>query len=363
MNITRFSLAAAFASSVLLTGANGQTTATTDPVGFVTVGITAGTGSAKKNTLFSVPLLESETITGQVAGVVTGVTSNTIVNTNAGWSPGALSVPSTPYFVEITTGTAAGRQFLIGSSANTAGAILGVANTANTITISSVDATQVNLTNIGVAVGDEYKIYACDTLSSFFGTPGTSGILGGATVAAADSIVMQINGTATTYWYKTDAVPPRWSKSGAGSVDSSNVALVPYNGVTYSRLSNTALRFVVTGQVPTVEREMSIKNSGGTIMSQFWPTATTLSNLNLQSVPGWVAGASTAVADTVVLYNTNGTAGTYWYNGTNWRKTGAGSPISDTVAVDIGTAVQISKKGTATGYSPLTQSVPYSLNN
>ena len=71
MNITRFSIAAAFASSVLLTGANGQTTATTDPVGYVTVGITAGTGTTKRNTLFSVPLMETEEITGQVAGTIT----------------------------------------------------------------------------------------------------------------------------------------------------------------------------------------------------------------------------------------------------------------------------------------------------
>jgi hypothetical protein len=340
---------------------NAQTTATTDPVGFVTVGIVAGSGTAKKNTLFSVPLLESETITGQVAGTITGVTSNTIVNTNAGWSSGALSAPTTPYIVQITTGTAAGRQFLIASSTNTAGAISGTANTANTLTVSSVDAAQVNLSNIGVAIGDQYKIYACDTLSSFFGTPGTTGVSGGTSTANADTIVFQVNGAASTYYYNTSLL--RWTKVAGGNPDSSNVALPPYSGVTYSRLANTPLSFVVTGQVPTIEREMSIKNAGGTVISQFWPTATTLSNVGLQTIPGWTSGASVAVADTVVLVNTNGSASTYWYTGTNWKKVAGGSPISDSTLVEPGTAIQITKKGTATGYSPLNQALPYNLNN
>jgi len=87
MKLYRFPLCAAVALAVV-SPLNAQTTATTDPVGFVTVGITAGTGSAKKNTLFSVPLLEAESISGQVSGVITGVSSNSISNTNAGWTAG-----------------------------------------------------------------------------------------------------------------------------------------------------------------------------------------------------------------------------------------------------------------------------------
>jgi hypothetical protein len=102
MKHLRSSLIVASLAFALPAASNAQTTATTDPVGFVTVGITPGTGTAKKTTLFSIPLQESETITGQVAGAITGVTSNTLVNTNAGWSPGALSAPATPYVIEIT---------------------------------------------------------------------------------------------------------------------------------------------------------------------------------------------------------------------------------------------------------------------
>ena len=359
MNITRFSLAAALASSVLLTGVNGQstTTATTDPVGFVTVGITAGTGSAKKNTLFSVPLMETEEITGQVAGTITGVTASTISNSNAGWTAGALSQPATPYLIQITSGEAEGRLFLISSSANTGGAVAGTANTGTTVTVSSIDTTQVNLTTLGIVSGtDTYKIFACDTLSSFFGTPASSGVQGGTSATTADTIVAVSNGVPSTYFYSTTST--KWVRTALGSPDSSNVALLPYFGIQYSRLANTALSFVVTGQVPTQQREVAVKNSGTTIVSQFWPSDTTLGTSGLSSVV--TSGASTTLADTVIL-TANGVASTYFYNGTNWKKVALGSPNADTTVLAIGTSMQIVRKGSASGYTTLTQAVPYTL--
>ena len=359
MNITRFSLAAAFASSVLLTGVNGQstTTATTEPVGFVTVGITAGTGSAKKNTLFSVPLLETEAIDGQVAGTITGVTASTISNSNAGWTAGALSQPATPYLIQITSGEAEGRLFLISSSANTGGAVAGTANTGTTVTVSSIDTTQVNLTTLGIVSGtDTYKIFACDTLSSFFGTPATSGVQGGTAAASADTIVAVSNGVPSTYFYSTTSV--KWVKVAFGSPDASNVALLPYYGIQYSRLANTALSFVVTGQVPTQQREVAVKNSGTTVVSQFWPSDTTLGTSGLSTVV--TSGASATLADTVIL-TANGVVSTYFYNGTNWKKVAFSTPNADTTVLAIGTSMQIVRKGSASGYTTLTQAVPYTL--
>jgi len=357
MNITRFSLAALLASSVLLTGANGQTTATTEPVGFVTVGITAGTGSAKKNTLFSVPLMETEEITGQVAGIITGVTANTISNSSAGWTAGALSQPATPFLIQITSGAAEGRLFLISSSANTGGAIAGTANTGTTVSVSSIDTTQVNLTTLGIVSGtDTYKIFACDTLSSFFGTPATSGVQGGTAAASADTIVAVSNGVPSTYFYNTTSV--KWVKVAFGSPDASNVPLLPYYGIQYSRLANTALSFVVTGQVPTQQREVAVKNSGTTVVSQFWPTDTTLGTSGLSSVV--TSGASVTLADTVIL-TANGVVSTYFYNGTNWKKVAFGTPDANTTVLAIGTSMQIVRKGSASGYTTLSQAVPYNL--
>ena len=361
MKIHSFSLATLLASSVLLTDAIAQTTATTDPVGFVTVNITAGTGTAKRNTLFSVPLLGTEAISGQVTGVITGVTANTISNDNAGWTPGALSQPAAPYLIQITSGAAQGRIFLISSSAPSAGSIGNVPNTATTATISPIDATQVNLTTLGILAGtDTYKIYPCDTLGSFFGTPASSGVLGGSAVNTADTVFIVLNGSVNTYWYNTAVTPNRWSRSGPGNVNSSNVALLPNYGIQYSRLGNTALSFTITGQVPDLPRKVSINNSGTTLLSQYWPIASTLFSIGLQALPNWTTGNNAATADTVIL-TSNGTPNTYFYNGSNWRRVGPGSANFNDTEIPIGSSIQIGQKGAEAGYTTLNQQVPYSL--
>jgi hypothetical protein len=353
------SLAVTVIAALAITAAHAQETATTDPVGFVTIGITAGSGTTKKNTLFSLPLLETEAIAGQVAGTITGITSNTISNSNAGWTAGALSNPSTPYLIQITSGAAMGRMFLIASSAATGGAIAGAANTATQVTISSLDATQVDLTSLGILEGeDTYKIFACDTLSSFFGTPDTTGVQGGTSAANADSIVAVANGSSATYFYST--TNNRWSRVALGSPDASNVPLLPYYGIQYARLASSPLSFVVTGAVPTIERQVAIKNSGPTLLAQYWPADSTLGSIGLQNVPGWQAGASASVADTVIL-TSSGSASTYFFNGTNWKRVALGSPNADDTVIPAGTTISINKKGVASGFSTLTQASPYSL--
>ena len=350
MNVIRLSLAVLIAAGATSTSGQAQETATTDPVGFVTVGITAGTGTAKRNTLFSLPLLETEAITGQVSGAITGITANTISNSNAGWVAGELSNPATPYLIQLTSGVAEGRMFLISSTAP---------NTPTTVTLSPVDTAQVNLETLGVTAGDTYKIYACDTLSSFFGTPATSGIQGGTSTSNADTVIIVSNGTPTTYFYNNSL--SGWRKVGLGAgPNDGNAPLLPYYGIQFARLGNTALTFTVTGGVPTLPRAMAVKNFGTTLISQFWPVESTLGALGLQNIVGWQSGASASSADTAIL-TVNGTPSTYYYNGTNWIRVGLGNQISDNVAVPIGTSVLVNKKGSTPGFATYTQPMPYSL--
>jgi len=365
MNILHLPLAVITASALVVSSVQAEeATATTEPVGFVTVNISpgSGVGVGKRTTLFSIPLQETESIEGQAAGFITGITSNTISNQNAGWSPGALSTPSSPFLIQITSGNAAGRMFLIASSAATGGALAGTPSTDTTVTVSTVDTTQVDLTTLGISVGnDTYKIFAADTLSSFFGTPETTGVLGGANPNSADSIVIVLNGTASTYWYNTSTAPHRWSRQGPGAPDSANVVLIPNLGIQYSRLPDTALSFVVTGQVPTIQRQVSVKNSGTTLLSQFWPVDSTVAGLGLETIPGWVSGANVASADTFIA-TSGGVATTYFFDGTNWRRQGPGSPLSDENPITVGTSIKIVKKGSTEGFATLAQSVPYELD-
>ena len=356
------SLSVLAALAIAVPTASGQETATTDPVGFVTVGITAGTGTAKRNTLFSLPLLETESINGQVAGTITGVTANTISNSNAGWTAGELSNPATPYLIMITSGAAEGRMFLISSASSAAGSLGGIANTSTTATVSSIDSTQVDLTSLGLVAGtDTYRIYACDTIGSFFGTPESTGIQGGSSAANADVITLVVNGSASNYFYNTGVTPNRWSRVAFGNPASENVPLLPYYGIQYARMAATPLSFVVTGNVPTHPRMVSVKNSGTTLLAQYWPADSTIASLGLNSLPGWRTGATAAAADTIVL-TSNGSATTYFFDGVDWRRVAFGNPKSNDTLIGVGATVMINRKGAASGYGNLNQDPPYNLN-
>jgi hypothetical protein len=350
MKSTSLTLAAAAVLAALPLANAQNVTATTDPVGFVTMNITAGTGTAKKISFISVPLLDSaSSIGGQSIGVISAFSASTITSASAGWTPGQLSTASAPYLIQITSGSAKGSMWLISTTAN---------NTAETVTISADDQVNIDLTQIGLAVGDGYKIIPCDTLASLFGTPATTGVLGGANQTVADTLQILINGSTKTYFYST--TNNRWTQQTLGSPDASNTPLRPYIGIQYGRLANTNLQITATGNVPVIDREVQVKNSGLTLISQYWPTDSTLASLGLNTISGWTSGANGTVADTVQI-NTTGTTKTFYFDGTNWRQVTLGSPIKDTEPVPVGSSLILNQKGSQTGYSTYTQLIPYSL--
>jgi hypothetical protein len=308
------------------------------------------------------------TLTNGASGVISSITSNSIVVTNANWVPGALSQPSTPFVIQITTGPAAGSMFLVAAHAATGGASGGptFSNTSTNLFISTIDLGRYgnNLSNAGVAAGNEFKIFACDTLNSAFGAPGptpgsSNSILGGTSAAGADNVVVTVNGTPTTYYFNTSS--NQWVRGGLNSL-AANVALVPNYGVSYSRQSSNAFSFVITGQVPATNRIVSIRNGGSTVLAQYWPAATTLSNLGLQNLPNWVKGTNQVATDNIIV-NTNGTAVTYYFNSSNnrWQRFPLPSDQSG-VLIPIGASVTVVKKASTNTFTNLVQTVPYSLN-
>ena len=328
----------------------------TIPAGYFTVNINAGTGSSYSTSVLSFPLQQSadSTVggvlvgpTGQMVGQVTGITSTTITNTNAAWGAGQLSVAATPYLIQFTSGTATGRTFLISTT---------TANTATMLTLDSSETT--DLTTLGIVPGtDTYQIVAADTISSVFGTPASTGVLGGTSVSNADTIQIY-NGTVwKNYFYNTGT--SSWTLS-APPINSNNVVIRPDTGVIYNRLANTPLSLVLMGQAPAIARQASVANSSITFLSNFWPTSTTLLTSNIQNIPGWVAGAF-GTADTVLVFGSNNVWTQYYFNGTHWYQ--AAPPIvSDSVAIPAGSAVFLTKKASSAGQSILSQSLPYSLN-
>jgi len=356
---TSFSILAAL--TIALPAAQAQETATTDPVGFVTVKIAGSFNGSKTTSFISIPLLDSAAITGQVSGVISGVTSNTISNSSAGWSPGELSRPESPFLIQITSGQANGRMFLISSSSEVAGSQGSTANTSTSATIVGPGgAAETDLTTLGIAVGtDTYRIYPCDTIKSFFGTPNETGVLGGANGKSADNIVIFSNGTPATYFYSTEQ--NAWIDNTRNAKPGDNVALLPYYGLLYARQSENPLDLVVTGTVPVTPRSVAIAGKGNaTLLAQYWPINSTLVDLGLQNMPGWQSSSNFREADRVVIKDNIGAFRTYFYNGVNWTQNTRGATNSNQEPIPLGSSVQILRTP-GSDASILTQSVPYNL--
>jgi hypothetical protein len=334
--------------------APAQTTVQGEPFGYVKMSIAPGTGTGKKTTLISIPLLEEASITGKSTGAITGLTATTITSSGAGWSPGELSVAATPHLLEITSGNAQGRMFLLSTLA--AGA-----NTSDTVTIDPVEVTRFgDLRGVEIEVGDSFRIRPVDTLQSFFGTPQSTRIQGGTAAANADTITIVEDGASGTYFYKTDANPPRWTRVVFGNPNASNTRIPPHAGVQYARLPATPLEFIVTGKVPDGKRKVAVKNSGTTILAPYWPVSQTLADLAIQNIQNWGKGASASLADTLVL-TSGGASSTFFHDGTNWRRVVFGSPIANTTAVPVGASILLNKKVSSGGFVDYQQTAPYNL--
>jgi uncharacterized protein (TIGR02597 family) len=353
MNLLRLLLPVVAVAFVPLHASAQETTLQGEPFGYVKVNITPGTGTVKRSSYISIPLLEDANIIGGASGRITALTSNTITSAGAGWASGELSAPAEPYLIEITSGKAQGR-FLMVSTA--------IPNTSDTLTIDAVESMRVDLSSLEIAAGaedgDTFKIRPVDTLKSFFGTPDSSRILGGSSVATADSVKLNVNGSTFTYYFNTNS--GRWTGIGLGASDASNVRLPPYSGLQYERLSNAPLSFIVTGRVPSGRRMASIKASGTTIFAPHWPIPMTLGQLALQNVSGWLSGSSAAAADTLIM-SSGGSTFTYYHNGTSWRSIGLGGGIADSTVVPVGASLLINRRGSAPGYTVYRQNAPYSF--
>jgi hypothetical protein len=350
----------------------------TVPAGYFTVTIPPGTVQSPSLSLLSFPLLQTADSTiggvtsgpsGQMVGQVTAITSNTITNSNAGWSGGQLSIVATPYLVQFTSGTASGRTFLISTT---------VANTSTTLTLDSSETT--DLTTLGIVAGtDTYQIIPADTISSIFGTPATTGIIGAAGASLANQAdQVQIYSTSSSVWlsyyYNTTltgspAAPVGWVRTGIFPTSGANVVIRPDSGVLYTR-RGAALSLMLMGQAPSVARQTSINSGGLTLLSNNWPVdiglgktavenGVTLKSSNFENISGWVTGAS-SVADNVLVYS-SGVWLTYYNNGTDWIRTGVFPTNGDSIIIPAGSLVLLSKKTATSQPSILSETLPYSL--
>jgi len=319
-------------------------------VGAVTLTIAAGTGTSKVRSLVSAPLLGSASIQGRQSGRIASVGASTLSSTGAAWLPGGLSIPSAPFIIRLTSGLAEGRTFLISSQSE---------DSADTVTIDSGDASFVNLNSLGIVAnaqnGDTFSIHPCDTLSSLLGDPVSTGVQGGPTASASDTVVISNTfGIAQTFYFNSNLA--RWTRQTLGNPDASNFPIRPDSGILYLRLGNSPITLLLIGEVPTTDRVALVKSSGVTYLTNPWPVVQNLNSFGIQNIAGWLSGGSAAFADVVTIGNSN-----YFYDGTAWRRQTLGSPIANP-QIEVGSSLMINKKGVSNSVTLINQILPYSLN-
>jgi len=328
-----------FATAALAIPAHAQN-ATTTPVGAMTYTINAYSTKA-----IALPLQDSISLdfVGRSSGVISSLTSNTITATEAGWTPGALSVAATPFFIKITSGAQEGRLLEISTS-------VAAQNTATTVTVANQGT---DLSTLGIltgATGDTFQIIPADTLGSLFGTS----TFGGTSYKTSDNIQRWTGVNWQTFYYNT--ANNRWQSS-TSTNSANNVILRPDTGYLYVRRGSTPINLAFYGTVPIDPAKIIVRNSGGSYIGNSFPVDVALSTFS--GIPGWVSTDSPTTSDRVSRWN-----GTQWQKfyfdsvDNRWELTTTRANAS-AVKIAFGTPVMIERVGTAPGIATLSQPLPY----
>lgn len=324
---------------------HAQTTATTDPVGFITLPV-VGTGGVAQTALSFLGLGLTRPVEYQGAAESFG--TNSLVDNDATWTDNQFNGAAGAYFVEIVSGIAAGTTYDIATT------------TAATKTIT----TSQNLA-AGVAVGVSFKIRKHWTIASVFGAANEGGLQGGSS-STADQILLYNGSIYETYFYSTGGLTGvGWRKNGTGATDQSGRVIYPEDGVLTVRKQSAAANIVLMGAVKTGQTSSPVIN-GLNVLGNVYAAPMTLADSGLYTADAntGVAGGSSSTADQVLLYNGT-TYDTYFYStggltGVGWRRNGSGATDFSAAQIPVGSSILIQRKA-ATGFNWVAPQHPTSI--
>lgn len=356
--LSAFALAAAFVP------AGAQTTATTDPVGFISLTATGTHGGVSPALSF---IGQGMTRPVEVQSSVTSVSGTSVTDSSASWTDDQFDVVTTngvstgnAYYLELTSGTGVG---LWADIVSTNGATTAHTGTPNTVVLNAD-------LSAYISAGTTYKIRKNWTLASIFGAnptaAGASGLAGGS-ASGADQVqvytpavynnsgTLVTPGSYTTYYYKTAGLSggTGWRSTASLSADASNAKFEPSSGILVRRFQSADTSFTLVGSVKTGTADLPI-SEGLNIVSNIFPTSSmTLgtSGLYNPSDPAGntlVGGGAANAADQVLIYS-NGAYSTYYYKnsglsgGTGWRSTASLSADASGTVIPSGASILIQR--------------------
>ena len=289
MNNLRSSFAALTASLLAAHGLQAQTTATTDPVGFMTLPTPLGS-----DTIIAAPLTKPPVFQGAVSS-----RSNFVITVSP--SPNFSNLAATPHYVQPVTGAQAGYIFDVAT------------NTSNTITL--VDN---GVTPSGLDPSNTFKVVPYWTLGQIYPaadqnvsfTPsGTSGGNRRTQILFPDLVGTGINRSpGQIYFFATNAADPTnpavsyWRLAGGGTTNFNSKAILPDSYFIVRQTTNagqtTNLATTIAGNVNTGAMAVQLDAVAGVANDNYVslgrPTDITLNNLGLISSGAFTPSASTS---------------------------------------------------------------------
>lgn len=280
---------------VALSTVQGQTTVSTDPVGFVSVSV-----PTQSDVALGAPLHRPS----EFQGVVQSISGNVLVVAGApGWSANQFvyvqNVQPKTYYVRIDSGAKEGMVAQITQNDSTS----------VTVTAPAGEDLTGILTNAADGTGDFISIAPYWTLSSL-----VAGAVAGTQVLVLPSNVAGINLSPTTYTFNGT----NWLR---GATVSNDDVIAPYQGVTVRNNSTTTvLSLTMTGSVPMSAHRLRL----ATLAANTRQDTRIFYNSPIPEVIGSVFNSSALMAGDQFLYTDNSASGknkpstTLVWNGTNW---------------------------------------------
>jgi uncharacterized protein (TIGR02597 family) len=333
---------AAFIASPLLAD---PVTATTDPVGFITLNV-AGTGGSVPTQLSFAGLSLTRAVEYQGSAETVGASS--LTDNDATWADNQFNGAAGAYFVELTSGANAGTTYDISST------------TAATKTISLAQ----NLA-AGTAAGVSFKVRKHWTIASVFGPADESG-LGGGSSTSADQLQLWNGAGYDIYYYQTVGLGGvGWRRAGAPAVDAAGTVIPPEQGLILNRKQSPGVNVVLMGAVKTGQTSVPVFH-GLNFIGNTYAASMTLGDSGIYTgndVTGLASGSSSS-ADQILIWNGTG-YDIYYYQtsglgGIGWRKGGAPAVDAGGTQIQVGQSIIINRLA-AGGFNWVAPQHPASL--
>lgn len=318
--------ALALAAVAAISQVNAETTATTDPVGFMTIQTPAGS-----DTIIAAPLTKAPVFQGAVSSVTDRVLTFSP-------SPEFSSLTTTPHYVQAADGSDAGKIFDVES------------NTTDSITLVDNGVSPAGLNGASVKVIPYWtlgEIYPAADQGTSFTPSGTTGLNRRTQILFPNIAGTGINRSAAgVYYFVTNAAAPLdptqsyWRSAATGATNQNGTPILPDTYFTVRNPANagTNLATTISGSVNTGATVVQLDSTGAAndnYVSLGRPVDIKLNDLGIVESGAFLASANTtgiARRDQLMIIN-NDTIGQnksassiyYYVTGQGWKSAATGS--------------------------------------